>query len=233
MVQQNVQSCKLGAATWLLAALCGSALLGACSSSSFSSSGASKKSEKPKEQVEPATATKTDTDTDPAPTTKPDPACDEAAGATAVKLLTPTVANGDPSNHIDYEITVADCDGKPRQLVADYILFDVEALVTAGDQGTGYHYVVKAGTKSAEGSLERIVGSDLFGNSGAQYFHNRTDQVPTIAAGAASIQFRIEFAGGTFGPANSQGKPDNLLATYLRFGKAKVARQDVHFLGLP
>lgn len=159
-------------------------------------------------------------------------ACD-ADAETVAELLTPEVKNGDDDNKIEYRISVTNCDGEKIKLEAKKILFDVEGISDKAKSEEALDFVAEAGETRLEGSLEKIRGEDLFGNTGDNYYHNATDKTLTLPEGTTEILFTIMLGGASHKPLqqNGEGSEDNLLPTYLAFGEAKVVRKDVHFLG--
>ncbi len=160
-------------------------------------------------------------------------ACD-AEAETVAELLTPEVTNGDPANRLEYKISVINCDGEKIKLEAKNILFDVEGISDQASSDEPLAFEASVGAMTIEGELEKVRGSDLFGNKGDNYYHNRTDKTLTLPEGTKELSFVIKFDGASHKPLPDAGKAtaDNLLPTFLAFGEAKVVRKDVHFLGL-
>lgn len=160
-------------------------------------------------------------------------ACDADAN-TVAELVTPEVKNGDPDNKIEYKISVTNCDGDKIKLQAKNILFDIEGISDQTKSDDAFAFVVTADGADVKGTLQKVRGSDLFGNKGDKYYHNRTDKTLTLPEGTTELAFVIALGGSSHKPLpeNGEGSADNVLPTYLAFGEAKVVRKDVHFLGL-
>lgn len=157
--------------------------------------------------------------------------CD-AKAETIAELITPEVKNGEPDNYIEYKISVTNCDGEKIKLQAKHILFDVEAVSDEATSDEGLPFVATVGDTETSGVLEKVRGSDLFGNKGDKYFHNSTDKTLRLPDGTTELSFVIKLGGASHKPLEGEGTADNLLGTFLAFGDAKVVQKDVHFLGL-
>jgi len=144
-----------------------------------------------------------------------------AAGSTQVKLLTPSITNGEPQNFLAYEVFVTDCSGNRKVVEAKAILFDLDAFLLNVAESQPLTYVVKSTEAQAAGSLIRVANADLFGRTGSAFFHYETDRPFTLATTASSVTISIQMAGRTFKPyaATTTGS-DHKMQTYLRFGEA-------------
>lgn len=158
-------------------------------------------------------------------------ACDKDI-ETLAELITPEVKNGDPNNQLEYNLSVVNCDKEKVGLQSSHIQFDIDGVTDRAGDGEPYPYIVTSGDLKIEGEIEEVQGSDLFGNTGENYYHNRTDKSLTLPEGTLVIKLTIKLEGSSFKPREGEASADNLLPTFLQFGEAKTVRKDVHFLGL-
>ena len=155
-----------------------------------------------------------------------------AAGSTQVKLLTPSITNGDPQNFLAYEVFVTDCSGNRQVVEAKAILFDLDAFLLNVAESQPLTYTVKSTAAQATGSLIRVAKSDLFGRTGPAFFHYETDRPFALETAASSVTISIQMAGRTFKPyAAATTGNDHKMQTYLRFGAAAPVTSVVEILG--
>ncbi len=166
-----------------------------------------------------------------------------SAGKTEAKLLTSEVINGDPNNELKYEITLTDCDGNPKGLEAQYLLFDIKALLkTYNRQDTGeadvYTFSYKIESEDElNGDLTEKVGQDLFGQDGPQKLHWRSTGEFTFPKSDTSFIMTVSLNGLISFPEDgpkgfieaSQLQDEFMIDTYLRFGRALPVRVTVPF----
>ncbi len=153
--------------------------------------------------------------------------CQDAPLKTSVKLLTPTIKNGAPGNKVSYELQLLDCKGNPRPLSAQFIRFDVDAEV---DDTFPLSYVVTVGSQTVSGILEVVEGVDLFGKTGEEYFHHKTDQAVTLTSAALTAILTIDLKGQRHDPIGAGSGGSFSCASYLRFGDAEPVAQTVTFV---
>ncbi len=163
-------------------------------------------------------------------------ACDES-GVTQADLLTKELPNYVPGNFAEYLIYLTDCNGKVQPLTSELMAFDVDATGGAIGKGLALNFQItddKAVKELAHGTLAEIPGTDLFGHSGTIYFHYESATPISVDAGAKSFRLRVGIpdaccaATGAADPA-----ADQLIATYLRFGKAAPVKKVVKFRAAP
>ncbi len=142
---------------------------------------------------------------------------------TSVKLLTPTIQNGQPGNKVIYELQLLDCKGKPRPISAQFIHFDLDAEVA---EAVPNSYTVQVGTQTVQGALQVVEGVDLFGKSGPEYFHHKTDQPVTLTETALTATLTVDLKGQLFGEEEGNFSAQS----YLRFGEAEPVAQTVTFV---
>jgi hypothetical protein len=163
-------------------------------------------------------------------------ACSEH-GDTVAELITKSIRNGQPDNFIAYDIRIENyCEDSPKTVKS--ISFDVNSIVSKRDTDRPLDYrILYKGQDLANGVLENVQGSDLFGNIGEKYFHNRTDQTISFEAASEGVRLRIELNGIFYMQPTTinQPVPQNkvTLETYLRFGDAKVVTKNATFVGEP
>ena len=163
--------------------------------------------------------------------TAPELSCG-AAGLTRALLLTPTVQNAKPGNYLEYQLSVNDCNGNPLPLTADKILFDINVNINGSGAKAPLYYTVKANDNAVSGILQNVKGSDLFGRTGANFFHFETDKPVILATKENAVILHIELGGQLMVPlpdASGNVSP-NQLTTYLRFGNASPVHQIVTLL---
>ena len=170
-----------------------------------------------------------------------------SAGKTTAKLLSSEVVNGDPDNNLKYEISLTDCDGNPKGLETQYLLFDIKAVLKTYNRGAEdadismadiytFGYEVDKAEKLS-GDLTESVGQDLFGESGPNKLHWRstgdfnfpkteTSFIITVSLNGL-ISFPEDVAEG-FIEAN-QLQDEFMIDTYLRLGRALPVRVTVPF----
>ena len=166
-----------------------------------------------------------------------------SAGKTEAKLLTSEVINGDPDNELKYEITLTDCDGKPKGLEAKYLLFDIKALLkTYNRQDTGeadvYTFSYKIENEDElNGDLTEKIGQDLFGQDGPEKLHWRSTGDFNFPKSDTSFIMTVSLNGlisfpedGPSGFIKASDLQDEfMIDTYLRFGRALPVRVTVPF----
>ena len=148
-----------------------------------------------------------------------------AAGVTRVRLLSPEVASGAPDNHFTYEISAVDCEGNPLPSLEGTLDFDIGAVTTTLAQGLPYRTFDTDNPQT--GTLGRIQGRDLFGNTGDRYEFFRTNSAVKLNLESKSVKIRIDL-GGTFIEAYTpEDKNKGTVATYLKFGLSAAVKQSV------
>jgi hypothetical protein len=164
-----------------------------------------------------------------------DSPCDAAYGKTQARLLTSTVANGKQGNFIEYELSLTDCDDKVRSFNANTVLFDMLALTSLSGSKKSLPFTISANGEKITGQLREVQGEDLFGNTGPQYFHHRSDETIKFTTQVNSVRLKIQLLGLSATSIDSQTSGPGFssqpvtLPTYLGFGKAAVVRKDVRF----
>jgi hypothetical protein len=146
---------------------------------------------------------------------------------TKVKLLTLTVANGKPGNKITYEISVVDCNGDYQPVSGKNILFDIDAEVDAAMENT---YTARVGLESISGTLNTVEGVDLFGKTGPEFFHHRTDKTVSLKGTITAVILTVDLHGQSFLPIGGGDNGTFLVNTHLKFGDADPVTQPVMFI---
>lgn len=146
---------------------------------------------------------------------------------TKVKLLTLTVPNGRPGNKISYEISVVDCNGDFQPVSGKNILFDIDAEVDAAVENT---YTARVGLESISGTLSTVEGVDLFGKTGPEYFHHRTDKTVSLKGTVTAVILTVDLHGQSFLPIGGGDSGTFLVNTHLKFGDADPVTQPVMFI---
>lgn len=149
-------------------------------------------------------------------------------GVTKVRLLSPSVTSAAFDNHLDYEISAVDCDGKPIGKMEGAIDFDIGASTRIG--GTPLPYSSLDGANAQRGVLQPVQGQDLFGNTGEKYQFFRTSQAVTLNTDTKSVKIRIELGGTGIKAYTPEDIQNGTVATYLRFGDAAPVKQSVQLL---
>lgn len=153
--------------------------------------------------------------------------CVDETLKTKVKLLTLTVANGVPGNEISYEISVVDCNGDSKPVSGKFVLFDIDAEVETVSANT---YLAKVGLQSTSGTLDPVEGVDLFGKTGPDYFHHKTDKTISLTQTTSAVILTIDLHGESFMLMNGNADGTFLVNTHLKFGDADPVTQPVLFV---
>lgn len=155
-----------------------------------------------------------------------------SSGVTQANLLTKDLTNY-AVNVVDYEIYLTDCDGNLKTLTSDFISFDVDAMAAGIGKGIGIAYEIsdaKTGAALSSGILSEVSGSDLFGNTGSQYFHYQSSQAVSVTSGSKSFKLRIHLpAACCTKPLATDAAADQLVDSYLKLGKAAPVKKVVLF----
>jgi hypothetical protein len=178
----------------------------------------------PGEPTSTTTSTSSATDDDFEPPSGP---CGQG-GVTKVRLLSPSVTSEASDNHLDYEISAVDCDGKPIGKMEGAIDFDIGASTNIGR--TSLPYSSLDGASAQRGVLQPVQGQDLFGNTGEKYQFFRTSQAVTLNTDTKSVKIRIELGGTPIEAYTPEDIQNGTVATYLRFGDAAPVKQSVQLL---
>jgi hypothetical protein len=176
------------------------------------------------EPTSTTTSTSAATDDDVEPPSGP---CGQG-GVTKVRLLSPSVTSEAADNHLDYEISAVDCDGKPLGRMEGAIDFDIGATTKIGK--TPLPYSSLDGASAQRGVLQPVKGQDLFGNTGEKYQFFRSSQAVTLNTDTKSVKIRIELDGTPIKAYTPEDIQDGTVATYLRFGDAAPVKQSVKLL---
>ncbi len=106
------------------------------------------------------------------PTGAPVAACDKSAvGITQAKLLSNGISTNLGTQTLRYELAVLNCkDGSVESLKDQPVLFDLDASLAQGFQPIAYALLDSTSTPISNATLEVVLGSDLFGNTG-NYAH--------------------------------------------------------------
>lgn len=157
--------------------------------------------------------------------------CGES-GITQARVISANTWNGQANNYIDYEVSLASCDGKVVTLTNQPILFDVNAF-TPGSFSLNYQ--VNDGVSPLQsGSLSYVSGKDLFNNVGSNYGHWTTATL-SFATSVKKVNIRVYLMGKSYFPNEPQYKglttvtQDYLIDTYLKFGNALPVTAKVLF----
>lgn len=187
----------------------------------------------PKDPKDPNSKDNVAGPTDDSDAPKIDEKCDAALGQTQAKLITKELPNFVDGQMLEYELYVTNCDGKQRALTADVILYDLNAAASGVGKGIKDKYEaydLKSGKVLAQGNLEEVQGSDLFGQVGEQYYHSRTDKPLQVSADADSFRLKISVPPGCCQATGTKDPTtDQKVQTFLRLGKAAPIEKTVLF----
>lgn len=153
-------------------------------------------------------------------------------GTANVNLISKEVENGIEGNFILYKIKLENiCDSELNKKSA--ILFDINGELTSTASKIPIEYKIISGSKTiTSGELVTVEGEDLFGNTGVNYLHNKTDNEIAYSIAKSGVDLRIELGGVLYMPQDSDGKfkeGEIFLDTFLKFGSAAVVNTQVKF----
>ncbi|MGE5086983.1 MAG: hypothetical protein ACM3MG_11825 [Bacillota bacterium] len=181
-----------------------------------------------------STTTSTTPTPSPSPSPSPSPAmppCGES-GITNARVISGDTWNGQANNYIDFEVSLASCDGKEVALTNQPILFDVNAF-SPGNYSLNYQ--VNDGVSPLQsGELAYSAGEDLFNNVGPNYGHWTTATL-SFATSVKTVNIRIYLMGKSYFPNEPQYRgvttvtQDYVIDTYLKFGNALPVTAKVVF----
>jgi hypothetical protein len=147
-----------------------------------------------------------------------------ATGATQATLVTTQISNNTPGSFIEYKVFRTDCQGNVVPLGPEKISFDLDATVRGL---TPIPYALSSNGGVQTGSMNDIVGADLFGNAGPNFAHSETDQLVAIqGTSATTVVLRVAVPI----PLVPRTGSVNMLATYLRFGDAAPVTKAVQLI---
>lgn len=162
--------------------------------------------------------------------------CDPVFGKTNAILLSKQVANGQPGNFIEFSLSVSSCEDVKKTISGATVYFDLDAFTSLAGLGRKLPFTLKTKEENLEGVFDEIQGEDLFGKTGPERYHYRTDREIKLQTAAPSVTLRIELLGmrvqgdRTGGFSNSAGA-DLQIPIYMRFGKASPVKAEVIFEG--
>jgi hypothetical protein len=107
------------------------------------------------------------------------------------------------------------------KLTADKIWFDIDAIVTSF---VDINYVLTSDVKVDSGIMKDIRGSDLFGNTGANWGHWETQKSVSVTSSTRYVTLSITLPSQNFRPRTGAA---NMLPTYLKFGDAAAVEKVV------
>ncbi len=148
-------------------------------------------------------------------------------GATSSRLVTPELANGKKGNHVIYELSLTDCDGKPKSIADARIYFDVDG--EHDSETIDVQFKLEAGGNTVSGVLDKVKGEDLFGKKGDKFFFFRSSKTASLDAETMPATIRFDLAGRHFIPY-IEGKPtpdSPTMNTYMRIGDAASVENTV------
>lgn len=149
-----------------------------------------------------------------------------------MRLLTAETANGKAGNFIEYALSVVDCSGRPQPIVGEALLFDIDGVSPQVGLGEPLSFIAATPTEQVTGQLLEIAKTDLFGRTGDEYFHNRSDQPLNFKTPPLELRLRIDLGGRQYhlqAPGSDLVAP--LIPTFLRYGQAQPVQADVIFRG--
>lgn len=197
-------------------------LLMGCSGSEFNGSSAVAK-------PAPSTLPALPSTSPAAPTPTPTPPVDDCTPGTTitnVRSLTGTLNQSQMNRRLTYELSLQDCPGTVPQTVAKVVSFDIDAQAFSSAQLL--FQAKDNGAVVSSGRLDNIQGSDLFGKSGAEYWHYRTDQTITVRAVSRTVVIEIDMSNMVIiAPFGGQTTPLMTIPTYFKFGDAQPVKVDV------
>lgn len=168
----------------------------------------------------------------PTPTQDPTPSppidnCQPGTTVTQVKNLTGTLDQRQTPRKLVYELSLYDCPGTIPQTVVQSIFFDTDAHTAAG-LGRLPFAVRSNGSFESFGSLNPVQGSDLFGKTGPNYWHHRSDQTISITAANRIVIVEIDVSNLIIiAPMFGQAAPIMTIPTYFKFGPAQPVRVNI------
>lgn len=166
----------------------------------------------------------------PTPSPRPTPPVDNCRPGTTitnVRSLTGTVNQMASSRKLVYELSLYDCPGTVPQTVVQSVYFDVDAH-TAGALGPLPFSVVNGGAVQSRGFLSPVQGSDLFGKTGQNYWHHRSNQTISISAERRTVVFEVDISDITIvSPIFGNPAPLMTIPTYFKFGPAQPVRVNI------
>lgn len=160
------------------------------------------------------------------------------AGTTAVKLLTDAVVNKAPNQIIKYELSMNDCQGVQTPITASEIKFDLNSYyvgATIGHPGPPLPFTLQGldGAQLSSGSLNVVLGTDLFGNSSVGHWHYKTNTPINVSNGIKQVVLSVDISNSenhlVANPAAGSLPPTEVISTFLSFGNAKPVEQPVTF----
>jgi hypothetical protein len=159
-----------------------------------------------------------------------DKSCGEANGITTGQLMTRELSNETNPKLLSYELSLVDCAGKAWPIQGD-ILFDLNVVRQPGVEQLTYT-VKDAATQSpiANGTLQTVEGSDLFGQTGGGFAHHKAAGV-SIATNVTKIIFEVNVGAWRLMPANPTADfaaPFYDIESFLRLGQAKPVTAMIH-----
>jgi hypothetical protein len=167
---------------------------------------------------------------------KPTPTDCTPDGITQAKLLTPTVQNNIAEQTLEYELSVTNCEGVAQTIKSNFIYFDLDVLILSrvSDEVSFVVWNATRSKKFAEGSLQNINGSDLFGKTGPLFNHNKTDQAVQFDTEEKSLILKLTMRKWSMAPIAMQSTPpaDPYVTaftsdSYLRYGEAQPVKTSV------
>lgn len=158
--------------------------------------------------------------------------CNES-GITQASIVTQSVKNGASSSFIQYEISVKDCNGVARLLTNKPILFDIDAKVDTGVPNS-LTYKIVTNQSTVTGNLQIVQGSDLFGNTGSNFFYYKTDQNVLANDTTEFATLYVYLNGQIMFPFGYSGNlhfapPSFTTSTYVAFGAATPVTAPINF----
>lgn len=155
------------------------------------------------------------------------------AGITQVRLLTASAYNNAANQSLRYELSLVDCDGKPKPIPQAPLLFDIDSQSMDITQREVPYTIENTAKQSvATGTAAVVSGSDLFGNQEASRFHWKADNLHIPATDykfyfVADVSKRIMTEFGVMLPPTSG---EVQFKTYLRIGDALPVQQEIKWI---
>jgi hypothetical protein len=154
-----------------------------------------------------------------------------SAGVTQAQLLTSQLTDGDPSATLQYDLSLTDCQGNAQTISADSVLFDFDGR---SDGVAALDFSITDGAQiNYTGKLQVILDSDLFGNTGSNYQHYKSDNPFKLQTAAPKLHVTVSIGEtGVISPLDPNASADTFpLATYLELGQAAPVQKNVTVVG--
>jgi hypothetical protein len=149
-------------------------------------------------------------------------ACNQnAVGITQAKLLSNGISTQLGTQTLRYELSVLNCkDGSVQSLKDQPILFDLDASLATGFQPVPYSILDTQGVMISTATLQVVMGSDLFGNTG-NFAHWTTENF-SYSNELEKLILEIKLENVQVLPRNPT---DLAINSFLRIGSAQAVTQ--------